>query len=178
MELYRFSPIQTQEEFKEALKHIHFESYKLCKESFGEYLSNAGNIAIFCHYPEEYERLLEIQIELCEMSENWNQKYFKFKEPLVMKAVGDVPETIYQYLYIRKPDPYRHHVGDLDFYLSEEEYRQSKKLLENGVEMPGARVFPGPHLDMLELYHPDSDVLAYVSTAKMADLARTTKSGV
>jgi hypothetical protein len=48
--------------------------------------------------------------------------------------------------------------------------------LESGEKISGARVFPSPRLDMIELYHPDSDVLAYVSTDKMVDLVKTTKS--
>jgi hypothetical protein len=48
--------------------------------------------------------------------------------------------------------------------------------MEQGLELPGARLFPSPRLDMIELYHPDSDVLGYVSNHKMADLAKNTKS--
>jgi hypothetical protein len=98
-------------------------------------------------------------------------------EPIIIPAQGDVPETTYEFLYIRQPDPYRHHVGDIDFYLKESEYVKLKGEMEEGKIIPGARDFPGPHLDMIELFHPDSDVLAYVSTKKMTELVKTTKSG-
>ncbi len=172
MKLYRFSPIKNREELLETIKHIHFECYKLCKQSFGHYLPNAGNMGVFCHYDEEYERLIGIRKELTEPSNNLNQKYFRLYEPIVIPAQGDVPETTYTYLYIRKPDPYRHHVGDVDFYLEPEEYRELKKSLLAGKKMIGARVFERPDLDMIELYDPDVDALAYVSTNKMSEMVR------
>lgn len=123
MKLYRFSPIKNKEELLEAIKHVHFECYKLCKQSFGYYLPNAGNMGIFCHYDDEYETLINIRQELTESSYNLNQKYFRLYDPIVIPATSDVPETAYTYLYIRKPDPYRHHVGDVDFYLEPEKYK-------------------------------------------------------
>lgn len=135
-----------------------------------------GTWAFFCHYEDEYEYLTKLREELTAAAENFNQKYFRLHEPITIAAKDDVPETTYEFLYIRQPDPYRHHVGDIDFYLEEAEYRKLKQTIEAG-EVSGARVFPGPHLDMIELFDPDSDVLAYVSTARMTDLVKTTKSG-
>ena len=176
MKLYRFSPIQNKEEVRAAIEYLHFESFRLCKQTFGYYLPIAGNVGIFCHYQDEYETLTKIREELTESSENFNQKYFKLHEPIVIPAKDDIPKTIYTFLYIRQPDPYRHHVGDIDFYLPEDEYRSLKTEMENGKELPYARLFPSPRLDMIELHEPDSDVLAYVSTEKMADIVKTTKS--
>jgi hypothetical protein len=176
MKLYRFSPIKNEDELQQAIEHIHFGAYKLCQVSFGKYLPNSGNIGIFCHYQDEYENLVEIRKNLTEISENPNQKYFQLHHPIVIPAQGDVPETTYTFLYIRQPDPYRHHVGDVDFYLPEDEYFALKKEMESGREVPGARLFPSPRLEMIEMYDPDCDVLAYVSTAKMADIVKTTKS--
>lgn len=177
MNLYRFSPTQTEEALFDAIKYIHFESHKLCKNSFGKYLPNAGNVGVFCHYPDEYRYLTSVREKLTEASENFNQKYFRLHNPIVIPAEGDVPETTYEFLYIRQPDPYRHHVGDIDFYLEETEYAGLKKRIEGGEAIPGARIFPAPRLDMIELFDPDSDVLAYVSTKKMTDLVKITKSG-
>jgi hypothetical protein len=169
MKLYRFSPIQTNEELLEAIRHIHFESYKLCNHSFGYYLQNAGNIGVFCHYDEEYEYLIGLRKRLTEDSDNFNQKYFKLHNPVVIPAEGDVPETTYTHLYIRKPDPYRHHVGDSDFYIEQMKYDELKQSMLNGKKVNGARVFDRADLDMIELYDPDSDVLAYVSTHTMTE---------
>lgn len=177
MKLYRFSPIKSEQELLEAITYIHFESHKLCKQSFGKYLPNAGNVGIFCHYDDEYRYLTNLREKLTESSENFNQKYFRLHKPVVIPAKDGVPETSYEFLYVRQPDPYRHHVGDIDFFLEESEYAELKREMEAGQAIPGARDFPGPHLEMVELFDPDSDVLAYVSTKMMTELVKTTKSG-
>ncbi len=172
MKLYQFSPIGNKEQLLEAVKYIHFACYKLCKQSFGEYLPNAGNMGVFCHYDSEYEQLVAIRKELTELSDDPNQKYFKLHEPITIPAQDDVPETTYTHLYIRKPDPYRHHVGDIDFYLEPEKYTELKQSLLNGKIIKGARVFPRNDLDMIELYDPDVDALGYVSTNTMTEKVR------
>lgn len=176
MRLYRFSPIKRKEELLKAIEHIHFECYRLCKDSFGNYLPNAGNVGVFCHYDEEYEYLTDLRKEMTEELENWNQKYFKLHEDIVIPAKDGVPKTTYSFLYIRRPDPYRAQVGDIDFYLPENEYKKLKQEMLEGKEVPGARVFDRPDLDMIELYNPDSDALGYVSTEYMSDLVRVKQS--
>ncbi|MDB5178821.1 MAG: hypothetical protein JWN01_764 [Patescibacteria group bacterium] len=172
MQLYRFSPIQSKQELLEAIAYTHFACYGLCEQSFGKCLPNAGNIGIFCHYDDEYERLVAIRRELTEPSDDPNQKYFELHEPIVVAAKDNVPETTYTHLYIRKPDPYRHHVGDVDFYLEAEEYTKLKQSLQDGKLIPGARLFPRQDLDMIELYGPDVDALGYVSTSSMTEKVR------
>src|SRR5688572_7464363 len=149
MKLYRFSPISTKEELFAAIEYIHFACYELCKQSFSGNLPNAGNMGVFCHYEYEYERLIEIRKEMTKPSDNPDQKYFELLEPIIIPADDQVPETTYTHLYIRKPDPYRHHVGDIDFYLEKEKYDDLKQLLFNGKEINGARVFPRNDLDMI-----------------------------
>lgn len=176
MKLYRFSPIKSKEKLLEVIKHIHFECYKLCKQSLGHYLPNAGNVGVFCHYDDEYEYLTGLRKEMTEASDNVSQKYFRLHEPIVIPAQGDIPETTYSHLYIRKPDPYRSHVGDVDFYLEPEDYNQLKQEMLNGKVVKGARVFDRPDLDMIELYDPDVDALGYVSTETMTETVRVKQS--
>lgn len=173
MKLYRFSPIENREQLLEAIKYTHFACHKLCKQSFGTYLLNAGNMGVFCHYADEYEKLVAIRQEITEPSDNPDQKYFKLNEPIVIAAQNDVPETTYTHLYIRRPDPYRHHVGDVDFYLEQQQYDELKQSLIDGKQISGARVFPRNDLDMIELYDPDVDALGYVSTNTMTEKVRT-----
>lgn len=172
MKLYRFSPIKNKNELFEAIKHIHFACFELCKQSFDKYLPVAGNMGVFCHYDDEYESLIELRKQLTEGSENINQKYFKLHEPVVIPAHGDAPETTYTFLYIRKPDPYRSHVGDVDFVLEEEKYQELKKSLRDGRVIKGTRIFERPDLDMVELYDADVDVLGYVSPREMTEKVR------
>lgn len=172
MKLYRFSPIKNKEELLEAIRHVHFACFELCKQSFGKYLPVAGNMGVFCHYDNEYKFLTELQKKLTEESDNVNQKYFRLHKPVVIPARRDVPETTYTFLYIRKPDPYRFHVGDIDFVLEENKYQELKKSLQSGKLLKGVRVFERPDLDMLELYDPDVDALGYVDPQEMAEKVR------
>jgi hypothetical protein len=169
---YRFSPIKNKVELLEAIEHIHFSSYKLCNESFGYYLPNSGNLGVFCHYDNEFELLKNIRDELTEKSDNPELKYYTLLEPIVIEAKDDIPETTYTHLYIRKPDIYRYQVGDIDFYLEESEYQELKIKMLNGKNVKGARVFDRPDLDMIELFNPDVDVLAYVSILTMTEKVR------
>ena len=164
MKLYRFSPIKDQEQLLKAIEYTHFACHKLCKQSLNEYLPNAGNIGIFCHYQDEYDRLIVIQKELCDMSESIHQKYFKLYKPFVIRAKDGVSKTAYNYLYIRKPDPYRHQVGDIDFVVEADIYIKLKQSLANGKQIKGARIFPRGVPDMIELYDSDIDALGYVCT--------------
>lgn len=174
--IYRFSPVKDLSKLLTAIEHIHFACYQLCKQSFGFYLPNAGNVGFFCHYEDEYELLTKIRKELTEPSDNIDQKYFRLKEPITIEAKDDVPETSYTYLYIRRPDPYRHHVGDIDFYLESEKYVKLKQDLLAGIKTPGARIFPREDLDMVELYNRDIDALGYISTNQMTEKVRTKQS--
>lgn len=160
----------------EAIKHIHFECYKLSKQSFSKYYPNAGNMGVFCHYEDEYAFLTNLRMKLTKPSNNPGQKYFELLEPIVIPAQTNTPETTYTHLYIRKPDPYRHHVGDADFYIKSEGYSKLKQSLLNGKQIKGARIFPREDLDMIELYDSDVDVLAYLSPRTMTEKVRIKQS--
>ncbi len=172
MKLYRFSPIENKEQLMQAIEHVHFSCYKLCQQSFGEYLSNAGNMGVFCHYENEYDKLVEIRKTITKPSDNPDQKYYELIKPIIIPAKDEVPETTYTHLYIRRPDIYRSQVGDVDFYLEESEYRALRQELIGGKVIPGARIFPRNDLDMIELFDPDIDALGYVSTNLMSEKVR------
>jgi hypothetical protein len=129
-------------------------------------------MGVFCHYDKEYELLIKIRERLTKPSDNPNQKYFELYKPIIIPAKGDVPKTVYTHLYIRKPDPYRHHAGDVDFYLEPVKYSALKKALQSGKLIKGARIFPRNDLDMVELYDPDVDALGYVSMKMMTEKVR------
>ena len=162
MKLYRFSPISSSEELVSALTHIHWECMKLCFSSFWEYFPVAGNIGIFCHFEEEYNFLKGIQREICDMKTSVFWKYYTLKNPILIPEYNGIPEWRYTHLYIRKPDPYRAQVGDTDFLIQTLEYQKYKKSLQEWNLIPWARIFPRADLDMIELFHPESDVLWYV----------------
>ncbi len=178
MKLYRYSPINDKSEMIRAAHHIHIQCNELCYKALGKYLPNSGNMGIFCHYDDEYHALTEIRKQITEASDNINQKYFRLHEPITFDQKNDIPQTSYTHLYIRKPDPYRHHVGDVDFYLSPDDYGDLKNRLLNGETIRNARIFPRNDLDMIELYHPDYDVLGYISTEVMTKKVHLKQSGV
>lgn len=167
MKLYRFSPIKDRTQLLEAIKYVHFACYKLCNQVIGKYLPVLGNIGIFCHYDEEYKLLKKFRENLTDSSDNIDQKYYRLHNPIIIPAINDLPETTYTHLYIRQPDPYRPHVGDLDFFMEPEKYAELKNSLLEGRTIKGARVFERPDLDMIELYDPDIDALAFVRSEKL-----------
>ncbi len=129
-------------------------------------------MGVFCHYEHEYKFLTKLREQLTEPSDNFNQKYYRLHEPIIIPARADVPKTIYTYLYIRQPDPYRYQVGDVDFFLEPDKYSKLKNSLLSGAGIKGVRAFNRADLDMIELFDPDIDALAYVSTHKMAEKVR------
>ena len=162
--LYRFSPIGDENQLKQAIEYTHFACFKLSKLVFGKYLPVAGNIGVFCHYDDEYKLLTDIRKELTDESDTMFTKYYHLEEPIVIPPKEDISETTYTHLYIRKPDPYRSQVGDLDFLMGKDEYSELKQSLLDGKIIKGARVFERQEPDMIELYDPDVDALAYVRT--------------
>lgn len=169
MKPFRFSPIKDKAQLFEAIEYIHFESYRLCKKILGDFLPAAGNIGVFCHYDDECERLIKIRKELTDLSDNWNQKYFRLHKPIVIPAKNDVPETTYTYLYIRRPEASNSYVGDVDFYLEPNKYKELKESLLSGNLIKGAEVFKRPDLDLIKLYDSDSDVTAFIGKKTMAE---------
>jgi hypothetical protein len=172
MKPYRFSPIKDEKNLLNAIDYIHFACHKLCKKILGQYLPVAGNIGVFCHYDEEYKVLTELREKLTKASDNWNQKYYLLRKPIVIPAKGDVPETTYTYLYIRRPDPNHPNVGDVDFVMKMGEYNQLKKALSEGKVIKGAKIFDRPDLDLVELYDPGIDVHSFVGSKNMAENVR------
>lgn len=169
MTLYRFSPIRNKDELLKAIAHIHFSCHKLCKQVFGKYLPTAGNIGVFCHYDDEYEFLNNVHKELTNTSDNWNQKYFCLYSPIIIPLTGDIPETTYTYLYVRKPATSHPQVGDLDFYMEPEQHVHLKQSLRGGRRMKGVSILDRSDLDLIEVSDPDIDAVAYIGAKTMAE---------
>jgi hypothetical protein len=160
---YRFSPIATQGELLRVITHIHESCHRLSMSTFGKFLPVAGNVGVFCHYDDEYVALTRLRNELCQPTTDTDLKYFTLLTPIVVPKSGDIPAATYTHLYIRKPDPYRYQTGDVDFVLPQDKYHALKHEIEIGHALPGSRVFERSELDMIELYNPAIDALAYVS---------------
>lgn len=163
MKLYRFSPIQSKKQLLKAIQHIHLSCHALCKKTLGTYLPVAGNIGVFCHDEGEYIFLTKLREKLTDSSDVKYGKYFRLHTPIVISKTHDIPKTTYNYLYIRKPDPQKPQVGDIDFYLKPDAYAELKKSLLNGNNITGARIIPNrPDLDLIELYDSNIDTWCYI----------------
>jgi hypothetical protein len=127
-----------------------------------------GTLAIFTHYPEEFQMLTEYLQKMCYPDNPFNGKYFKLIDPIIIPSTPEVPGATYTHLYIRRADPYRSQVGDIDFYLPKQQFEELKANLLKETR-PNIRIFPGNNLDMIELYNPDIDVLAYIDTYRLDD---------
>ncbi|MDD5221120.1 MAG: hypothetical protein PHV47_00710 [Candidatus Pacebacteria bacterium] len=171
MKSYRFSPIENKEQLFEAIKYTHFKCFELCKNIFGKYLPVAGNIGIFCHFENEYQFLTELRKQLTVESDNWNQKYYRLHEPIIIPSQGDMPETVYTYLYIRKPDQHME-VGDVDFVLDVKRYNELKKVLIEGKRIKGMEIFDRSELDLIRLSDPYSDVVSFIGKMDIGENIR------
>lgn len=149
MQLYRFSPIKTEEELQDAVAYISGAVGDLSEKLLGERFP-LGSLTVFAHYEDEFERLVGFLEKNGERSIENNGPYFKLREPLSGIAL----------VRIRKPDPYRMQVGCADLAVGE--YKEFKKKYGNRLHLIEREEY-----EMLELHHPDLDVLAYVVSVPM-----------
>lgn len=169
MKLFRFSPIKSENELLEAIEHIHFESFKLCKQKLGLVLPVTGNIGVFCRSRQEFEFLTKIRKEWTDLTDNWNEKYYRLHKPIVIAAKEAAPKTTYTYFYVRKPDKKHNQVGDLDFYMEPEKYKKLKQFLSSGKVMEGVTILDRPELDLIEISNPRVDVVAFIGQKTMEE---------
>ncbi|HMM62122.1 MAG TPA: hypothetical protein PKC86_01030 [Candidatus Saccharibacteria bacterium] len=152
MKLYRFSPIKSVDECNEALEYLDTQLKKLTNEVIGESLP-VNSLKIFAHYGDEHAFLLQWIDSIGKNEESSSTSYYvQTQQPININ--GDLISTI----GIRTPDPYRSHVGCGD--LSVEDYDNFKDEFLN--KSPFIREIQHPSYEMLELFHPDFDVLGYV----------------
>ena len=172
MKSFKFSPIENNDRLLEAIQYVHLKCSELCKKVYGKYLPVAGNIGIFCHYDDEYAFLTKLRESLTDLSDNWNQKYYRLHEPISVPNCRDVPGTTYTYLYIRKPDQEKSQVGDVDFVLDKNEYLELKESLLQGKQKKGMKIFDRPGLDLIELFDTNIDTISFIGTEYIAKSVR------
>jgi len=167
MKLYRFSPIASETELYDAVKYLHRTCHKLCLRTFGYCLPVRGNVGVFAHYEDEFAYLTSLRERLTDQEVHYKNKYFKLREPIIVPPEDGVPGATYTFLYIRRVDPYRSQVGDIDFTLPSEEHRILKTTLDPDTFVNGARLFGRPEENIIELWDPDTDAAAYVAAGSL-----------
>jgi len=160
-----FKPVDSLLKLQQAIKYIDISCVKLIEKVIGRHLPVAGNIAVFTHSDKEYKDLLNVAEKIAEPKTSTNQKYFRLMEPFLLGS------NKYEWLYIRKPHADSPQLGDIDFNLSEDEYKILKREVENG-NMKYTKIYNRPGWDMIEIVEPQAKVLPYISTLKMSEKAR------
>lgn len=169
MKLYRFSPITSEDQLHQAIRYLHKACHQLCYDTFGRYLPVSGNVGIFAHYPDEFDYLMSVRQQLTDNATHYKDKYFLLHEPIVINEKDGVPGATYKLLYIRRVDPYRSQVGDIDFVLPSEQHQEYKQALNGDTFVNGARLFGRTEENMIELWNPDIDAAAYVLDRPLID---------
>lgn len=153
MKLYRFSPLQHEADCEEALAYIDKKLRELSRLVIEEDLP-INTLKIFAHYDDEYVFLKKWANSLGKNEDEGSSTsyYVKPNKPMV---VNDDP---IEYVGIRVPDPYRSHVGCGDYVVDNYDEFVSKYIDKS----PYIREVPHQKYQMLELFHPDIDVLGYI----------------
>ena len=149
--LYRFSQIYTQEELLIAIKYVAAKATELCQKITSQTYP-IDYITIFCHYPEEFNFLKQTALELGDLKSENHGPLVELGTPLEL-INGQLKS-----LRIREPDPYRMQVGCADFTVSD--YQEFKNQFLGKSE--NLRLIERLDFEMLEFFHPDFDVLAYI----------------
>lgn len=153
MKLYRFSPIKSPAECFEALEYIDKKLRELSALVLNEKLS-VNTLKIFAHYDDEYT-FLKSWVDNLGSSEDEDSSTSYYVKPSKAMVINKDP---IEYIGIRTPDPYRQQVGCGDFVVDNFEKFKAKYIGKT----PFIREVPHPKYQMLELFHPDIDILAYI----------------
>jgi len=149
--LYQFSPINSKEELLNAVTYVAEKTTELCKKITGEEYP-ISSLTVFTHYLDEFEKLKTILFEQGELDHENNGPFVRLKEGIAL------PYNELKLLRVRQPDPYRMQVGCCDFKVSD--YQEFKNKYMNKYSY-NFRLIERENYEMIELYDPNFDVLAY-----------------
>lgn len=113
-----------------------------------------NTLKIFAHYDDEYAFLRQ-WVDSIGKTENEGSTTSYYVKPSESITINNDP---IEYIGIRVPDPYRAQVGCGDYVVHNYEEFKAKYLNTS----PYIREVPHQKYEMLELYHPDIDVLGYI----------------
>ena len=142
------------------IQAIHFVVNKnsaMSEKIIGQVLP-ISSLTIFSHYPEEFEYLSKLALELGELYNENNGPRVTLNEPI------KVNNNTITHLRIRKPDNERPQVGCNDFDVKDYTEFKGKYL---PIHPDNLRLIERPNYEMIEFHHPNYDVLAYVVSIKM-----------
>jgi len=153
MQLYRFSPITNDEQCSEALLYINAQLGMLIKVAIQTDLP-IDTLKIFAHYDAEYTFLRKWIVTIGENDGTSEPSYYvKPTKPI------EINDSRISLIGMRRPDPYRSQVGCGDYVV--EDYNAFKSTYLG--KSPFIREIAHPKFEMLEVFHPDFDVLGYIA---------------
>lgn len=148
--IYRFSPIQDKISLKKTWEYISIQLHKLAKEVLHEDLP-VTYLKVFAHYPEEYNYLYDYLSKLGEPASFNSDKNF------YVHSHQEINNNHIKFFGVRIVDPYRMQVGCGDYEVDDFTAYREKHLGKS----PFIRDVKDS-TEMLEIWHPDFDVLGYV----------------
>lgn len=147
--LYRFSPIISDEDLQKVWNYLTVELQKLSEKVLGEVLP-VSILKVFPHYLDEYDYLYKT------ISEKGPKSSFASDKNLYVDVSEMIEGNKITAIGVRIVDPYRMQVGCGDYEVDNfSEYR------EKHIKSPYVRDAKDS-VEMLEIWHPDFDVLGYV----------------
>lgn len=152
MQLYRFSPIKDEKQLRKVVIYVAQKTSEMTSKIIGKTLP-ISSLTIFTHYTDEFEKLSEIAKTIGDFFNENNGPRVVLLEPI------KVGENTITHLRIRKPDPYRMQVGCNDFNVLDYEIFKGENLSKYPNNL---RLIKREGYEMIEFFHPDFDVLAYV----------------
>lgn len=153
MKSYRFSPIHKNEDCIKALEYIQEKLRGLSKLVIEEELP-INTLKVFAHYEDEY-KFLKTWVDSIGDNEDEGSSTSYYVKPHTQMTINN---SSVEYVGIRVPDPYRAQVGCGDYVVSNFDKFKTKYLGKS----PYIREVPHQKYQMLELFHPDIDVLGYI----------------
>lgn len=156
MQLYRFSPIRTLDQIKQALRYVSSEGTKLGERAVGEQLS-IDYLTLFAHYDGEYRGLVSQLKELGKDEPANHGIRIALHQPMIIETQSIA------LIKVRQPDPYRTQVGCCDFKVPDYQSFKNKYLFQAQANL---RLIERPGYEMIEFFDPDFDVFAYVVSKK------------
>jgi hypothetical protein len=149
---YRFSPIESTGQLTEAVEYVTGLAGVLAESLTGR-RPPVHYVTIFAHYQAEYTELCQLLAKLGRSILTNSGAAAKLHHPI------DVAGQHITNLRIRQPDPYRMQVGCCD--LDVPDYQAFKAAHFNELS-PTVRQVHHRELEMLEIFAPGFDILAYV----------------
>jgi len=151
MNVYRFSPIQNEEQLQKAVEYVVERTSALAEKVVGKSFP-IRSLTIFSHDGGEF-------VKLAEILSRWGKPYNENNGPrVVLYEPIEVGINRIIHLRIRKPALERPQVGCGDFDTDYESFK-TKYL---AIHPQNLRLIQRPEYEMIEFFHPEFDVLAYV----------------